>query len=72
MISAAATEPLLSQQPTFPIGRPAESLLVSIPKIKIVIDVPQGNRRRSLFLAKSSFKLSAYDWSSSINLRGSL
>ncbi|KAK6636914.1 hypothetical protein RUM43_010578 [Polyplax serrata] len=67
-----ATEPLLPQQSSFPVGRSTENLTVNVAKIKIVLELPQGLQRRPLFLVKSSFKLSAYDWSSSINMRGEL
>lgn len=51
---------------SFPVASPAESVTISIGKITAVVGLQSGGKCQPLFVGKSSLKILAQDWNTSL------
>ncbi|GFG28735.1 hypothetical protein Cfor_06015 [Coptotermes formosanus] len=67
-----ACENLLYGQPSFPEGRPRQTFTVAVPKIRVVFELEDGNRRTPVLLFKSSAEASVNDWSKQMHMKAEI
>lgn len=51
---------------SFPVASPAESVTITVGKITVIVGLQSGNSCQPLFVGKSSMKLFAQDWNTSL------
>jgi hypothetical protein len=70
MVNFFVSESLLYGQPSFPEGRPRQTFMIAVPKIRVVFELEDGNRRIPVLLFKSSAEASVNDWSKQMHMKG--